>query len=51
MGASDWYFSPSIKFNGSTQHFCDTAERAIAWWKSLVPSTAQPMDANGNVLP
>lgn len=51
MGANDWYFFPSIKFSGGIEHFYDPAERAISWWKSFVPTSAQPMDVNGNVLP
>lgn len=51
MGANDWYFFPSIKFGGSSEHFYDPAERAIAWWKSFLHSSAQPMDINGNVIP
>lgn len=51
MGANDWFFFPSIKFNGNTEYFYDPAQRAIAWWKSFTPTMAQPMDTNGNILP
>jgi hypothetical protein len=51
MGANDWFFFPSIRFNGNTEYFYDPASRAISWWKSFVPASAQPMDVNGNILP
>lgn len=51
MGTSDWFFFPSIKFNGNTEYFYDPAERAIAWWKSFKPSMATPTDKNGNIIP
>lgn len=51
MGTSDWYFFPSITFNGNTEHFEDAAERAISWWKAFSPANAQPMDVNGRVVP
>jgi len=50
VGAADWYFFPSIKFNGGIEHFYDPAERAISWWKSFVPASAVPMDVHGNIL-
>lgn len=50
MGTKDWFFFPSIKFNGNTEYFYDPAQRAIAWWQSFTPAMAKPMDANGNIL-
>lgn len=51
VGSNDWFFFPSIKFNGGTEYFYDPAERAISWWKSFTPTTAEPMDVKGNLLP
>lgn len=51
MGGNDWYFFPSVKFNGKTENFHDPATRAIAWWKLFDPAVAQPMDVKGNIVP
>lgn len=51
VGASEWFLCPSIKFNGNTEYFYGLAERAISWWRSFDPAIAEPLDANGNVLP
>ncbi len=51
MGSGDWFFFPSIRFNGETEYFYDPAERAIAWWKSFTPTQVEPMDATGKILP
>lgn len=51
MGTNDWFFFPSIKYNGRTENFYDPALRAIAWWRSFTPTSAVPMDARNNILP
>ncbi|RDU95263.1 hypothetical protein [Trinickia dinghuensis] len=51
LGTSEWFLFPSIKFNGNTEYFYDPAERAIAWWRSFDPASAEPLDVNGAVLP
>lgn len=51
VGTGQWFFFPAIKMNGGTEFFYGPAERALAWWKSFVPASAEPMDVSGNVLP
>lgn len=51
VGDKEWFFFPSIKFDGKTEYFYDPAERAISWWRSFDPASAEPMDVNGKVLP
>jgi len=51
VGGKDWFFRPTVKFNGTTEYFYDAAERAISWWKVFIPVNAEPMDVNGNIVP
>ena len=51
MGSKDWFFFPSIKFNGQTEYFYDPAQRAIAWWRSFTPSMAVPMNVKNSIVP
>lgn len=51
MGGAEWYFFPSLKFNGKTENFHDVGTRAIAWWKSFDPAVPEPMDIKGNIVP